>query len=193
MMRSSLSALSAMAASILVLGVSAPAQAQVATFSVIRDAVPLKFFDAATTRATSANRNDLIIGFNVGFDSATATTNDFKASTASFSNRYASDTISFVVTAPSGYYVSRLTYSQSGSASTSRTAIQRGTVYWTVAGFPRKLGEFSSTANLTGTVDLSKLLKGTVPVSITESLFAAATGSVAVTSAHVLAVLARLP
>jgi hypothetical protein len=192
-MRSCPSALCAVAVSALVLGVSTPAQAQVATFSVIRDAVPLKFFDAATSRASSANRNDLLIGFNVGFDPATATTNDFKASTASFSNRYASDTISFEVTAPAGYYVARLTYTQQGSASTSRTAVQRGTLYWTVAGYPRKLGEFSSTPNLTGTVDLSKLLKRTVPVSITESLFAAATGSISVTSAHVLAVLARLP
>lgn len=192
-MRSSLSALSAITASILVLGVSTPAQAQVATFSGIRDAVASKFFDAATTRATSANRNDLIIGFNVGFDSTTATTNDFKASTAAFSNRAASDTISFVVTAPTGYYVARLTYSQHGTASTSRTAVQQGNAHWVVAGFPRRLGEFSSTPELSKTVDLSSLRQRTVPVSITVSLFAAATGSVAVTSAHVLAVLARLP
>jgi hypothetical protein len=191
-MRSSLSALSAITASILVLGISTPAQAQVATFSGIRDAVASKFFDAATTRATSANRNDLIIGFNVGFDSTTATTNDFKASTAAFSNRAASDTISFVVTAPTGYYVAKLTYTQHGTASTSRTAVQHGDAHWVVAGFPRRLGDFSA-PELSKTVDLSSLRQRAVPVSITVSLFAAATGSIAVTSAHVLTVLARLP
>lgn len=177
----------------LVLGSAFTAQAQVVTFSSIRDAVPVKFFDAALSRPSAANRNRLLIGFDTGFDLATATMNDFTASTLPFGNRSASDTISFVVTAPSGYYVATLTYTQRGSASTSRTAVQNGTAYWVVAGHPVRVGVFASNPNITRTLDLTGLTLRSVPVSITVSLFASATGNLAVTDADVVATLARLP
>src|SRR6185295_15316262 len=78
----------------------ASAQAQIVAFSQLRDAAPGKFFDAATSEAFAANGNRLNIGFNTGSDPTTFVSNAFRATTLSFGNRTASDTISFVVTAP---------------------------------------------------------------------------------------------
>ena len=72
----------------------------VAKFSAISDAVPSKFFDAATTGPDAADANRLIIGFNAGIDFRTFTGNDFRASGFPFSNKAAMDTISFRIDAP---------------------------------------------------------------------------------------------
>jgi hypothetical protein len=185
----------------LVLSAAGPASAQsaaaagapAATFVQIRDAVPGKFFAAAKTDPDPTNPNRLVIGFNDGIDVATFTSRDFSVNTAAFGNRVAADTIRFVVKAPDGYYVSKITYLQRGSASTARTAQQAGTAEWTVAGFPANLGVFSGNPDLTGVADLTSLQRVSVPVSITVSLFAGPTGSMSVNKASVLAELAPLP
>ena len=192
-MRWDVSAIFVVGVSALLLGQASPVQAQVVSFLAVRDAVPMKFFDSATTSPSPANPNDLRIGFNSGFDPTTFTTNDFKASAASFSNRFASDTIAVWVIAPEGFYVSKLTYTQKGSASTQRTAVQRGSTQWVILGFPANVGDFSSTPDLTSTVNLTGLFLRVVPVSVTVSLFAGPGGSVAITDAHVVAELAPLP
>jgi hypothetical protein len=171
---------------------AARAGAQEATFSDVRDAVAGKFFDSASTQPNPLNPNQLLIGFNTGFDFATFTFNDFRASTLPFSNRSAADTISFVVTAPSGYYVSAIRYTQQGTASPFRTSVQTGTTFLVLAGFPARVGVFSN-PNLTGGFDLTQLKLQSVPVSLTISLFAAGTGSIAVTNADVTVELAPLP
>ena len=109
----------------------------------------------------------------------------FAASTLPFGNRSASDTINLVVTAPDGFYVSKITYTQRGIASLSRGAVQIASTQWVVDGFPSLLG-LSANPNLTGTADLSKLQKQTIPLSITLSLFAAGPGYISVGSADVV-------
>src|SRR5919199_2405163 len=106
------------AAAMLLLAAGAPASAQTATFSAIRDAVPVKYFESATTAPSSTDPNRLVIGLDSGFDFKTFTSNDFTVSALPFSNRTAADTISFLVTAPDGYYVSKITYTQRGVALT---------------------------------------------------------------------------
>jgi hypothetical protein len=179
-------------AAVVALFCASEARAQVATFTSIRDAVPGKFFDAATTRPDPANRNKLLIGFNTGINTTTFLANDFRASALSFSNRNAMDTISFVVKAPAGFYVTSITYTERGTGFTGRTAISAGAATWVVAAHPGSLGVFTNNPNLSRIADLSASRMTSVPVSITVSLFAS-TGSVSVTSADVVVTLARLP
>jgi len=163
------------------------AQAQVAGFSQLRDAAPGKFFDAATSAPSAANGNQLNIGLNTGSDPLTFVSTEFRASTQAFTNRMADDTFSFVVTAPAGFYVASLTYTQVGTASTVRTAQQNGNSQWTVAGFPAVIGEYAGNPTVTGVVDLTPLQPSSVPVSITVSLFAGPSGDITITSASVVA------
>ena len=172
-------------ASIMIVGAASSAQAQVAKFKQITDAVPSKFFDAATSAPDPSNLNRLIIGFNSGLDPATFQPADFVA----FSNRVAMDTISFLVKAPLGYYISKIIYTQRGAGSTSRTSVSAGGATWVVNGHAASLGVFRSNPNLIGTADVAALKLGSVPVSITASLFAS-TGAVAITSADVVVELA---
>ena len=165
----------------------AGAQAQVAEFSQLRDAAPGKFFDAASSAPSAANANQLNVGLNTGSDPLTFVSNEFRATTQAFGNRMADDTISFVVTAPAGFYVASLTYTQQGVASTARTAQQNGNTQWTVAGFPAVIGEYAGNPTLTGVVDLTALQPSSVPVSITVSLFAGPTGDITLNSASVVA------
>ena len=170
------------AALVLLLNIAVPAQAQIARFKSIRDAVPSKFFDAATTAVDPSNPNKLIIGFNTGIDPTTLTTTQFVASST---RRVAMDTISFTVTAPTGFYVSSVTFTQRGSGWTCRTCLSAGAATWVVAGHPASLGVFSNNPAVSGTADLTSLKLTSVPVSITDSLFAT-TGSVTITGADVL-------
>ena len=156
----------------------------IATFSAIADAVPARFFDAATSALDPANANRLIIGFDAGIDFRTFTGNDFRASALPFSNKVAMDTISLRIDAPSGFYVSKVTYTQRGNGFNGRAAVAGGSATWVVAGVPASLGVFRNDPNLSGTADLSALQPTSVQVSITLSLYAA-TGTVAVTSADV--------
>jgi len=172
-------------ASVVLLSAASPVQAQVAKFRQITDAVPFKFFDAATTAPDPSNLNRLIIGFNAGLDPTTFQPADFVA----FSNRVAMDTISFLVKAPLGYYISKIIYTQRGAGSTSRTSVSAGGATWVVNGHAASLGVFRSNPSLVGTADLATLKPTSVPVSITASLFAS-TGAVAITSADVVVQLA---
>jgi hypothetical protein len=176
------------ATALLLAGVTG-AQAQNVTFSAVRDAAPGRFFDAATSAVSAANANQLNFGLNTGTDPVTFVSNEFRASTLAFTNRMAEDTVSFVVTAPAGFYVASLTYTQQGTASTARTAQQNGNSQWTVAGFPAIIGEYAGNPTLTSVVDLTALQPASVPVSITVSLFAGPTGDIAITGASVVAAL----
>jgi hypothetical protein len=176
---------------LLLIGVSS-AQAQIVAFSQLRDAASGKFFDAATSEPFAANANRLNIGFNTGSDPTTFVSNAFHVTTLAFGNRSASDTISFVVTAPANFYIASLAYTQQGTSSTVRTAVQSGNTQWTVAGIPAILGEYNN-PNLTGTIDLNALQLGSVAVSITASLFAGPTGDMEIVSANVVAEIKPLP
>ena len=169
-------------ATVAMLLTAAGAQAQTVRFKTINDAVPLKYFNAATTAPDPSNPNRLIIGFNTGLDPTTFITNEFLAT---FGRRVAMDTISFSIKAPLGFYVSKITYTQTGAGSTCRTCSSAGAATWVVAGHAASLGVFTSNPNLTGTADVAALKLVTVPVSITESLFSAS-GSVMVANADVL-------
>jgi hypothetical protein len=157
-------------------------------FANIDDAVPSRFFDPASSRTTG---NKLIIGFNSGRDVATLKGRDFRASTAALSYPTAMDTISFKINAPSGFYISRITYTQKGSGSVVRTGKASGGSTWVVGDFSYDLGTFGTSPNLTRTLDLRHLRWRSVPVSITTSLFAFSTvqlgsATVSITSAEVL-------
>jgi hypothetical protein len=182
----------------LLLGIASSAQAQAVTFSNINDALPGKYFDAATTVVDPANLNRLIIGFNSGLDSATWVYNAFKASTAAFYRASAMDTISFIVEAPDGYYIARITYTQNGTGSVVRTGKASGGSQWVVDDTAMHLGFFGANPTLTGVVDLTDQYKTTVPVSITTGLFVFATPSLgsatlSLTKAAVVVELLPLP
>jgi len=166
---------------VMLLSAGSSVQAQVARFKQITDAVPSKFFDAATSAPDPSNPNRLVIGFNSGLDPTTFLPADFVA----FSNRVAMDTISFLVKAPLGYYISKIVYTQRGAASTGRTSVSAGGATWVVAGHAANLGVFRGDPSLTGTADVTALKLTSVPVSVTVSLFAS-TGAVTVTSADAL-------
>ena len=153
------------------------AEGQVVKFSSIRDAVASRFFNAATTAPSPLNANQLNIGLHNTFDSALFKWTNFRASTASFSYDTAADTISFTVRAPSGFYITRLTYSQTGGGSVVRTGKVSGTAMWMVAGRPFNLATFSTNATFSRTVDISSRRLTSVPVSISDTLFAYATPS----------------
>jgi len=188
-MRTGTRAVYAAGVALLLLSAASTAQAQVARFSKIHDAVPSKYFDAALTKPDPSNPNRLIIGFATGVDALTFAPNDFRAW---FGNRVAMDTISFKITAPAGFYVAKLTYTQHGAVSLSRTLTTAGAATWVVNNAPANLGAFTTNAGLVGTADLTTLKLTVVPVSISESLFASV-GAIMLTDANVLVNLAPLP
>jgi hypothetical protein len=181
----------AVVATLAVLGVAAPAQAQFVTFSGISDAVPGRFFDPETSAFDPSNPNRLVIGLHAGRDSATWKDTDFRASTAAFSHQTAMDTISFTIEAPTGFYVSRITYTQNGSGSIVRTGKASGAANWVVGGRPADVGVFGTNPTRSTSIDLAGENLTSVPVSITPSLFAFSTPSlgsatVSITSASVI-------
>jgi hypothetical protein len=167
------------------LGIASSAQAQVPTFTRIKDAVPSKFFDPATTTPDPVNKNRLRIGFNSGLDLSTFLFTDFRVSSLAFTNRTAHDTISFTVKAPAGYFIAKITYHQEGTGSTTRTAIAYGDATLLVDNLPIDLGSFTTTPTLSRTVDLAARHLRSVSVAVSDSLFAT-TGSLAITAADVV-------
>jgi len=163
----------------------------VAKFVGINDAVPSRFFDAeATAEHADDHPNRLIIAFHSGIDWRTYKATEFRASSASFSHAAAMDTISFTVEAPAGFYVATITYSQAGAGSIIRTGKAAGSAQWIVGAFAAHLGLFGTNPTLDGEAKLTGLGLTSVPVSITNGLFAFATptsgsASVEVTSAEV--------
>jgi hypothetical protein len=182
----------------IVLGGASTAQGQTVTFSDITDAVPGRFFNAATSAPDPNNPNRLLIGFNTGLDFRTFKFVDFRASSASFSYGSAMDTISFRVTAPDGYYIAKITYSQRGAGAVLRTGRTAGMTNWVVGDISADIGTFSTNPTLSDTIDLTGLNLTRVPVSIANSLFAFSTpllgsATVGVTSADVVVELLPLP
>jgi hypothetical protein len=184
---------------IALLGFSTPAQAQNVMFTDVRDAVPLKFFNPSSdsTRVDPARPNTLQIGFESGIDPATFTEKEFRATTEAFGNRIATDTLSFNVVAPAGYYVSSITYEQIGAGSIVRVADARGASSWIVNGQPASLGFFRTDPSLARTVTFTDSRLTVVPVSITTSLFVFAPptsgeATVELTSANVSVTVAPL-
>jgi hypothetical protein len=140
----------------------------------IDDAVEFRFFDVATSKVQG---NKLIIGFNTGRDPASWLANDFRASTAAFSRRWAMDSISFNVKAPSGYYITRMTYAQKGTGSVIGTGKASGQTTWVVGRFTYDLGAFTTSPTRSKSLDLTSLRLSSVPISITTTLAAYATSS----------------
>jgi hypothetical protein len=185
------------AAIAMVLGAASATSAQTATFSEINDAVAGRFYDATSSAPDALDGNKLIVGFNSGKDPATWMLKDFRASTAAFSFERAMDTISFRVDAPEGFAIARITYSQKGSGSVVRTGKAGGGANWVVGGIAGDLGTFSTNPTLTRSIELTGLNLTSVPVSITNALFAFSTpqlgsASVAITSAEVVVELTAL-
>lgn len=181
---------------IAILGFALPARAQHVTFADVRDAVPLKFFSAVTTHPDAVDPNTLIIGLESGRDSGNFLDDEFRASTFPFGNRVAMDTLSFNVVAPAGYYVSSITYEQSGSGTIQRVADARGTSSWVVNNEPASLGVFRGDPSLSRTIPVTGS-RTVVPVSITTSLFVYAPATsgeamVEVTAARVMVTVAPL-
>lgn len=167
----------------LIAAAAAPAAAQDVTFTDIRDAVPLRFFSPGTTAPQPGAPNTLVIGFESG-------TNEFRAS-AQVGNlagtRLAMDTLSVVVNAPAGHYVSSIACHLSGRGAVNPPADARATANWVIAGVPANLGSFGGAPFLDGgaTWSLSQTTTFTdpglrvVPVSLTTQLFAFAPDSLA--------------
>jgi hypothetical protein len=183
---------------VLVVSAVSAVQAQTVTFSDINDAVSSKFFDAATSAADRFNGNKLIIGFNKGTDLKTWMYKTFTASTSAFYHSAATDTISFRVTAPAGYYVSRITYTQRGAGSIARSGTAAGSANWVVDDHAIDLGSFGTNPTLSRSADLTAEPRSMVPVSITSSLFTFApvglgSATISLTSAEVLVEVLPLP
>jgi hypothetical protein len=161
------------------------------TFSDITDAVPGRFFDAATTAPDRDNGNKLLIGLSTGFNAETWTVNSFTASTAAFHHAFAMDTISFLIEAPENYYIYSIEYTQTGTHAASRIGRAAGGAHWVVDGAAAELGLFDTNPTLSGTVNLYGQDKSAVSVSITCGLFAftpplVGSATIAITSAEVL-------
>lgn len=158
---------------LLLLALAGPAYAQTVTFSLKDDAASGRFFDPVLTAPDSTNKNKLIIRMNSGVVSLKDTA--FKASTAAFSYPMAMDTLRFKVTAPAGYYLASITYTQRGIASIIRTGRVIGATQWVVGDTAKDIGTFSTVPGLTQTMSLVGKNLASVSVAITASLTAFAT------------------
>jgi hypothetical protein len=87
------------------------------------------------------------------------------------------DTISVRITAPAGYYIAKVTYSQRGTGSVTGTGRASGGASWIVADISASLGLFSTNPTLTQTIDLTGRRLTVIPVSITNSLHVFSTTS----------------
>jgi hypothetical protein len=181
-------------AGVALLGHARVAQAQTATFSNLADAAPGSSWDPATTAVDPANPNRLVFGFHSGISPTTWTSLDFRASTASFSRRSASDTMCMLVTAEEGYYVSALTYAQGGGGSISRVAGASGLTTLVINNTPAPGQGFSTNPAFTRRVDLADQNLTSVPFCVTTGLFvwAAATSGSATVSVGASSVVAEL-
>jgi hypothetical protein len=162
---------------------AAPASAQNATFTGVRDSVPARFFDADTTAADAGEPNTLVIGFHAA--------DPFRASAevgGTTGTRLATDTLSVVVTAPAGYYVSSVTCHVSGRGAVNTPADARAAANCVINGTPEDLGSVGGAALPNTGADWSLSSKTAtladptltvVPVSLTAQLFAFAAPSLA--------------
>lgn len=168
--------------------VATSAHAQTATFSDVADAVPGRCYDSATTRPDTTEPNRLLIGMNSGIVPGT-----FGINAGCYASDEGSpstmDTIAFVVTAPDGFYVSRISFTQTLTTSGSRGGRGFAGSQWVVAGDALPAGG-------TAVADLTGQNKTVVPVKITTFLAAAGgsvrSGSATASNASVLVELAPL-
>ena len=173
-----------------ILSYGVPANAQHATFADLRDAVPGRYFSPGNSSPSALDPNTLQIGLDTGlFNSFTACRPFQSVLTPQPCGDVsdAMDTISFVVQAPLGYYVSSIAINESGRGVIVRsTADARGGAAAVVAGEPIALGEFGGPAQFGlggGTWSVSRTQEFTdpdttsVPVSLTTGLFAYAGAS----------------
>ncbi|MDA7687065.1 hypothetical protein N8793_03235 [Pseudomonadales bacterium] len=155
----------------MLLSLSATAQAAVVAFSniVSGDGAPT-FFDESTTTPDAVNGNVLNIGLN-----------NFGADGASSSNTAAVDALSLVITAPEGYMITSLLYSEAGQAETTGgTAVASGSIV--ADGMPTNFATqvFAPGTTLSawsiepGFITIDN--KQSIAVSVTNSLFAYAFG-----------------
>ena len=160
-----------------------PASAQNASFTAIRDAVPARYFDPDTTAPDPGNANTLVIGLHAS--------EPFRAS-AEVANttgtRLATDTLSVVVSAPAGFYVSSVTCHLSGRGTVNTPADARASANCVINGTPEDLGsvggaKFTSTGadwSLSSkTATFSESSTAAIPVSLTAQLFAFAAPALA--------------
>lgn len=151
----------------LLFGLSGLAQAADVTFSNISDGNNSPaYFDPATTVPDAGDGNILNIGIN-----------NFEANGASGATTSAVDTLSMIITAPDGYYITSVTYSEAGEVETTNgVATASGSIvadgkpsnFLTQVAAPgTALGGWSITA---GPVAIDN--KESIAVSITNSLFA---------------------
>lgn len=166
----------------LVAAFAAPARAQ-DTFTDIRDAVPLRFFNAGATAADPVAPNTLVIAFESGANSfrASAEVDNFTGT------RIAMDTLSFVVNAPAGQSVASITVRLSGKGAVNIPGDARAAANWVVNGHPATVAnvgglQFSNiptswSADQTATFTDPGLTS--VPVSLTAELFAFAAPNLA--------------
>jgi hypothetical protein len=171
---------------LLVAGYAVPASAQNAIniFTEIRDAVPFRYFDSATTAAQAGAPNTLVIGFHetdpVRFRAALQDGN-------TIGTRLAADTLSVVVTAPSGHYIASITCHLSGRGAVDTPADARVSANLVVNGQPIDLGsfggaQFPSTGaawSSSQTITFENQALTSVPVSLTAHLFAFAVNALA--------------
>lgn len=162
---------SALRAAAMLLMAAGAAHAQTATFINIGDALPARCYNPATTAADPTNPNRLLVGMHAGIVSGSFGTSAECLATDSGPSM-TTDTIVFYAVAPPGYYVSRVTFSQTAATSGSRGGRGFASASWVVA-------DDAMTAAVGGTsvADLTGRNLTVVPVKFTTFL-AAAGGSV---------------
>jgi hypothetical protein len=180
------------------MSLAAPARAQTATFSDITDAAIGSAFDPAATVVDPDNANRLIVGFHSGVNSQTWTNTAFRASTAAFYRTAVTDTLCVLVSAEAGYYVSAITYQQSGSGSIVRTGKAAGVTSFAVNGAAHPAQGFATNPSLARLTDLTGQGLTSVPFCVTTSLFVFSTpqlgsASLAVDAAELVVELLPLP
>lgn len=149
------------------------AQAANVTFSDINDAVnappaPNELFDASATAPDGGDANKLVIALD-----------NFKADGANANTISALDTISFMITAPLNYVITKVTYEESGSRTMTGTGgVTVASGNWVVGGDASDLGLHVFTSG-SGNWALDSFFEFSVgdnvtelPVSITNSLLA---------------------
>jgi hypothetical protein len=158
---------------------AAPASAQNAIFTEIRDAVPLRYFDSSRTQPEA---NTLVIGFHE--------TDPFRAS-AEVDNltgtRLVADTLSVVITAPAGRHISSITCHLSGRGAVNTPGDARASANLVVNGQPVDLGSFGGAQfpatgapwSSSQTITFADQALTSVPVSLTAQLFAFAVNALA--------------
>ena len=178
---------------LLLLGAAGSSSAQTATFSDVLDAVPARCYNAAATQPDPSNPNRLVIAMHTGIVPGSFGT---AAGCVAYDSGPSStmDTISLVVNAPAGFYVSKVTFTQSGTTSGSRGGAGFRGATWVVGGDARTVS--SATGGWAATFDLTGKNQTTVPVTITTFLAAAGgtvrSGSARASNASVLVELAPL-